>query len=93
MKKALGIIGSPWHSISPSYYQYCRDHFIIGIDTESAIGSSFTGLNTKAGDLITFKLKGANASIDPSIMPSKIYITLHSDNILEIRDSGSTVYD
>ena len=34
LKKALGILGSPWHSISPNYQQYCRDHFIIGIDCE-----------------------------------------------------------
>ena len=34
LKRALGILGSPWHSISPSYQQYWRDHFIIGIDCE-----------------------------------------------------------
>ena len=32
LKKALGIHSSPWHSISPSYQQYMKDHFIIGID-------------------------------------------------------------
>ena len=36
LKKALGILGSPWHSISPSYQQYWRDHFIIGIDCEKS---------------------------------------------------------
>ena len=93
LKKALGILGSPWHSISPSYQQYWKSHFIIGIDCEKVLDASWTGLNTKAGDLLTFRLKGANGSIDPAFMPSKMFITLHSDNILEIRDSGASVYD
>ena len=93
LKKACGILGSPWHSISPSQQQYRRDHFIIGIDCEKVLDASWTGLNTKAGDLLTFRMKGANGSIDASIMPNKMFITLHSDNILEIRDSGASVYD
>ena len=93
LKKACGILGSPWHSISPNYQQYCRDHFIIGIDCEKVLDASWTGLNTKAGDLLTFRLKGANGSIAANLMPDKMFITLHSDNILEIRDSGASVYD
>ena len=37
LKKALGILGSPWHSISPSYQQYWKSHFIIGIDCEKVL--------------------------------------------------------
>jgi len=93
LKKALGIIGSPWHSISPTYQQYIRDHFIIGIDCEKVLDAAWSGLNTKAGDLLTFRLKGANTAIPITDMPNRMYITLHSDNILEIRDSGASVYD
>ena len=93
LKKALGIHSSPWHSISPNPQQYMKDHYIIGIDCEKVLDASWTGLNTKAGQLLTIKLKGANATIDSAIMPTKMYITLHSDNILEIRDSGASVYD
>ena len=70
-----------------------KDHFIIGIDCEKVLDASWTGLNTKAGDLLTCRLKGANGSIYASLMPDKMFITLHSDNILEIRDSGASVYD
>ena len=93
LKKALGILGSPWHSISPSHQQYCRDHYRIGIDCERVLDASWTGLNTKAGDLLTFRLKGANGSIPANLMADKMYIALHSDNILEKRDSGASVYD
>ena len=70
-----------------------KDHFIIGIDCEKVLDAAWTGLNTKTGQLLTINLKGANATIDSCIMTTKMYITLHSDNILEIRDSGASVYD
>ena len=34
---------------------------MIGIDCQKVLDASWTGLNTKAGDLLTFRLKGANA--------------------------------
>ena len=60
---------------------------------KKVLDASWTGLNTKAGDLLTFRLKGANGSIAANTMPDKLFITLHSDNILEIRDSGASVYN
>ena len=45
LKKALGIHSSPWHSISPSYQQYSKDKYIIGIDCERVLDASWTGLN------------------------------------------------
>ena len=93
LEKKIGILGSPWHSISPSYQQFWSDHFIIGVDCEKVLDASWTGLNTKEGDLLTFRLKGANGSIDDSLMPDTMFITLHSEYIFEIRDSGASVYD
>ena len=63
----------------------------MGIDCEKVLDATWTGLNTKAGDMMTIRVKGANGII--ATMPTKIYITLHSDQILEIRDSGATVFD
>ena len=45
LKKALGILGSPWHSISPSFSQYCKDKYIIGVDCEKVLDASWSGLN------------------------------------------------
>jgi hypothetical protein len=55
LKKALGIQGSAFHSISVTPSQYRNDHFIIGIDTEKILEAGFTGLNTRAGDLMVSK--------------------------------------
>ena len=72
------------------------DHFIAGIDTEKVIEAGFTGLNTKQGDLMTVRAKAANSpdtSINPFFRATKIYIVLHTDNILEIRETGSQIFD
>ena len=53
----------------------------------------FTGLNTRAGDLMTIKVKAINSSGMGDIKPTKFFTILHSDNIMEIRDTGVTVFD
>jgi hypothetical protein len=53
--------------------------------------AGYTGLNTKAGDLMTMKAKfinGATAQI-----PDTMFIFLHNDVILNIRDAGVEVFD
>ena len=70
-----------------------RDHFVIGVDLERVLGSSFTGLNTKAGDLATLKCKGANGELRAGYYIQKLFTTLNCDNILEVSLSGATVFD
>ena len=96
LKKALGIHGSAFHSISPTFSQYVRDHFIVGIDTEKVLDAGFTGLSTRAGDLMVVRAQGANgnlANADFNTYANKLYIVLHTDQILEIRDVGTQVFD
>jgi hypothetical protein len=54
-------------------------------------------LNTRAGDLMTVKLKyndkGTLANGSYVRLADRIHIVLHSDQILEIRDSGAQVFD
>ena len=91
LKKALGIHGSTFHNVSIAGVQYMNDHFIIGVDTEKILEAGFTGLNTKAGDLMVVRGKGANGTL--TAWASQVYIILHTDQILEIRDSGTQVFD
>ena len=95
LKKALGIASSAYHRISPTRGQYLGDHFIVGVDTEKIVEAGFTGLNTKQGDLMTIRAKAANSPADSiNFLPAnKIYIILHTDNILEIRETGSQTFD
>jgi len=102
LKQCVYGADNTFHSISFTARQYEADTFIIGIDTEKVPGAGFTGLNTKSGDLITIKVKaqqvrasggGTEPGILSSEMPTNMFITLFSDNIMEIRDTGVSVYD
>lgn len=92
LKKALGIHGSAFHSLSITPSQYRNDHFIIGIDTEKILEAGFTGLNTRSGDLMIVRGKYANSNSSTS-WANAIYMILHTDQILEIRDTGCQVFD
>ena len=54
---------------------------------------NFSGLNTKLGSLITFKLKGTEGAIAEAIQITEIFCHLVSESVLEIRSDGSLVYD
>ena len=55
------------------------------------LAAGFTGLNTKAGDLMSIKLN--NITSNPNYWPSKIHAILHADMILNIRDTGVEVME
>jgi hypothetical protein len=89
--KCLGILNSSFHSIDITGREYWHYKFIIGLDLEKVLGSGFTGINTKAGDLITIKTKCNIA--DTIWNAKKMHIILHADMILNIRDSGIEVFE
>ena len=91
LKKSVGILGSNFHSMSMTPTQYRNQHFVVGIDTEKSIGAAWTGINTRAGDLLTVKMKGDNSIT--ADMPTQMFVVLHSDNIMEISDGGVSVFD
>ena len=72
--------------------EYRSHKLIIGIDTEKILEAGWTGINTKAGDLMCIKVKQASGITQAKIC-NKMYITLHADCILTIRDSGCEVFD
>lgn len=91
LRKCLGIHNSTWHNIDISEIEYRSTKFIFGIDTEKMLSAGFTGLNTKAGDLMTIRAKylGSNSAF----VPDTLYMVLHSDQILNIRDTGVEVLE
>ena len=93
LKKACGLSGSNWHSISiDTLPKYLSDHFIIGIDTEKVLGATFSGVNCRQ-DLITIQAKAANGASFGINSPDQIYITLVADYVVEIRETGSIIID
>ncbi len=87
LRKSLGIQANSLHSVDINGNDYRNNKFIVGIDCEKLLGLSFTGMNTK-NSLMTVKLKTAEAN-----RANRIHILLFSENILEINDTGISVYD
>ena len=96
LAKTLGVQASAVHNFDISAREYRYNKLILGTDCEKVLDAGFTGLNTRAGDLMTVKFdlnKTVDAADLTSRKPDRIHIVLHSDQILEIRDSGCQVYD
>ena len=97
LKKTLGVQASAVHNFDVSAVEYRSHKFIIGTDCEKVLDAGFTGLNTRAGDLMTVKLKyngkGTLTNGTYANLADRLHIVLHSDQIMEIRDSGVQVFD
>ena len=91
LRKTLGIHTSSFHNVDLSAAEYRNRKFILAIDTEKVLSAGFTGLNTKAGDLLTVKVKHISALADDQA--DKMQIILHADMIVNIRDTGVEVLE
>ena len=54
---------------------------------------NFTGINTKMGSLITFKVKGNEGTLAETEQIQEIFVSLVSESVLELTESGAIVYD
>jgi hypothetical protein len=93
LRKTLGIAASNWHSMNITEANYRNFRFIVAIDTEKVLAAGFTGLNSKAGDLMTLKFKALSGGAVPTDLPNSMYLHLHADCILNIRDTGVEVFE
>ena len=91
--KTLGVQSSAVHNFDISAREYRSTKFVLGTDCEKVLDAGFTGLNTRAGDLMSVKFKYADKGTGNNRLADRIHIVLHSDQILEIRDSGCQVFD
>jgi len=89
--KCLGL--SSLRDVSLTNDSYRTHNFILGLDTEKVLQAGFTGLNTKAGDLLSVKVKNDSRNAVESSFPTKMHVVLNADQVLEVRDGGCTVYD
>ena len=101
LKKTLAIWNSEMRTMSISAQDYAYDSFIMGFSTEKVPGAAFTGLNTRAGDLVRLefnKLPGVATIYNWNnplvhLAVDRIWVTLCADVILEIREGGVSVFD
>jgi hypothetical protein len=90
LRKSLGV-----HDVnaqmSISADDYRSNKFVIGIDTEKVLGASFSGYNSKSGDLTVLRLKPLGNAVKQG--NCKMHYALHFDSILQILDSGCQVLE
>ena len=89
LKQTLNLPDWGLHSVGIDYRQYLSNKFIFGMSFEKVPESSWTGTSTKSGQILLVKCSTA----DGSPIADQMYITLVSEQILEIRDVGVSVYD
>ena len=101
------VPGYPMTSVIEALYQFrkavgtqfqmCsrwyRTHkYIIGLGLEKISGAGFTGMNTKAGDLLTLSFRDCACQNNANV-PIRVYCYLYYGCVLNIQDSGVEVMD
>ena len=87
LRKALGVQSNTIATVDINGNSYRNNKFIVGIDCEKILGLAFTGMNTK-NSLMTVRMKTLDTNA-----ANRFHILLTAEMILEIGDSGITVYD
>ena len=87
LRKALGLASNNYVSLDIDGNDYRNNKFIVGVDCEKILGLAFTGTNTK-NSLMTVRMKTEQAN-----KADRFHIMLTAEMVLEIGDSGITVYD
>ena len=72
---------------------YRSRKYIIGLDLEKISGAGFTGLSTKAGDLLTINFRDCDATGQADSVPSRVFCALNYDCVLNIQDYGIQLLD
>ena len=93
LRKALNLPMFHQHSMNISFKQYRDRQFIFAFSFEKVPDSSYTRINTRAGQQMLLRVKPAGATIPANEMPDTLYVTLLSEQILEITDLGLKVFD
>ena len=81
------------NSIDITSHEYKSDKFILGIDMEKVSEHGYTGINTRAGDIMSIRFDHTPNTAGALNYAKEFQIVLTADCVLEVRDSGVTVFD
>eukprot|EP00438_Fugacium_kawagutii_P017939 Skav236599 [mRNA] locus=scaffold3534:80688:83717:- [translate_table: standard] len=93
LRRAIHCMNPDQDSLSFSYRQYRENKFIIGMSFEKMADVNFTGYNSKMSGITNFKIKATEGTLPESESIEEVFVHLISEAVLEIRESGSVVYD
>ena len=94
LKEALNLPDYHQHAISIKFKDYSKNKFIYCTDFQKVADASWSGVNTKAGQVLMVNVKAMDPDgIGAANIATTMYTLLQAEQILEIRDVGCTVYD
>ena len=91
LRKTMGVQSSSLHSFDVDSHDFRTCKFIRGTDMEKVLEAGWTGANTRAGDILNIRFDHNDGTA--ANYATSMHILLHSDNVIEIRDSGTVVFD
>ena len=93
LRRTLHFLNADQNSLNISYKQYRENKFVMAFSLEKMPDVNFTGQNTKSGSLITFKIKGTEGSLATEEQIQEIFVSLVSESVVELTESGTIVFD
>ena len=91
LRKTLGAKSSNTHNFNIDSHEYRTSKFIWATDMEKVLEASFTGMNTRAGDILNISFDHNDGNFEN--YATSMHIVLQADNIMVIQDSGITIFD
>jgi hypothetical protein len=82
-------VGKPFN-ITDSEYRLNK--YIVALDMEKISHAGFTGLNTKAGEMLTINFRNCTGFSALST-PSRVFCALHYDAVINIKSEGIELLD
>ena len=92
LRRTLLFMNADQNSVNISYRQFTENKYIMAFDFQKMAGVNFTGINTKMGSLITFKVRGNEGTLAETEQIQEYFVNLVSESVLELTESGSIVY-
>jgi len=93
LKQTLNLPDYSLHSVGIDFDQYTSNKFIFAMSFEKMPQASWSGTNTMKGQILLIKLNAVNTGTISGDIAQTMFITLQSENILEIRDSAVSVLE
>ena len=88
LRKSFGVQATSFHALDIKGNEYRNHKLVVGFDTENMLGLAFTGVNTY-NCLMTINFKTNNGDYQAS----RMRIVLVAQQVLEVGDSGVTIFD
>ena len=92
LRQATAIYDQSLQTVNITPQAYANNSYIIGVGLQTTPAGAFSGLNTRAGDLLTIRAK--NLATDAAVnAASRVYVTLLHEAIVEVREGSVSVLD